>query len=235
MRLYIIRHGDPDYANDSLTERGEQEAQALAAYLPELGLTHLYCSPLGRAQRTCAPCAERLRLPVCTLPWVRELTGIYYDIPVLGHVAPFTVPGEEMFRLSPTPKYEGWQQQLYFDDPRFAALVREMEEGSDALLASHGYAREGALYRVNEPNEHRVAVFCHQGIGTTWLAHLLHLPYQAAWAGLWQACTSITSISMECRSDAWAVPRMIGMSETPHITLAGLPHNECGLARNIVG
>ena len=30
MRLYIIRHGDPDYTTDRFTEIGQREAQALA-------------------------------------------------------------------------------------------------------------------------------------------------------------------------------------------------------------
>jgi broad specificity phosphatase PhoE len=41
MRLYIIRHGDPDYATDSLTEVGQREAQALAERLANERLTHL--------------------------------------------------------------------------------------------------------------------------------------------------------------------------------------------------
>ena len=49
MRIFIIRHGDPDYQTDSLTPRGRREAEALAAYIERLQLTHIYCSPLGRA------------------------------------------------------------------------------------------------------------------------------------------------------------------------------------------
>ena len=30
MRLLIIRHGDPDYTNDSLTEKGKREAELLS-------------------------------------------------------------------------------------------------------------------------------------------------------------------------------------------------------------
>lgn len=235
MRLYIIRHGNPDYVNDSLTPRGEAETRALAEYLPRLSLTHLYCSPLGRAKATCAPCAARLGLAVTELPWARELTGVYYDLEGFGRVAPFTVPGEVMYHLNPTPRYDGWTASRYFDDPRLAAQVTEMERGSDALLSAHGYLREGAVYRVASFNEDRIAVFCHQGIAATWLSYLLHIPYQAGWAGLWQACTSITEISMECRSAVLAVPRMLRMGATPHLALAQLPDNEFGLARNIVG
>ena len=33
MRILIIRHGDPDYANDTLTEKGHREAKLLAEKL----------------------------------------------------------------------------------------------------------------------------------------------------------------------------------------------------------
>ena len=229
MRLYIIRHGDPDYKNDSLTSRGKAEAQALPEYLPRLHLTHLYTSPLGRAKSTCAPCAERLGLPVEELPWVRELTGVYYEIEGIGKCAPFVLPGEVLYGISPTPRYHGWEQQMYFSDSRFISLIHEMEQGSDALLARHGYVHEGACYRVASSSQDRIAIFCHQGIGTTWLSYLLHLPYQAGWAGMWQACTAISEITLEQRSPQWAVPRLLQMGATPHLTLAGLPPMERGL------
>lgn len=230
MRLYIIRHGDPDYSRDALTARGEREAAALAEYLPHLNITHIYCSPLGRAQATMAPCVERLGLVPEVLPWTRELTGVYYEIEGFGRVAPFTVPGEVMYRLSPEPKYRDWMRPPYFNDSRMVQQIKEMEEGSDALLARHGFTREGSIYHAEKASEDRVAVFCHQGLGTTWIAHLLHLPYQAAWAGLWQPCASFATIVMERRSQRYAVPRMIGMGETPHIDLNGLDRSEFGLA-----
>ena len=44
VRLYIIRHGDPDYLTDranggSLTDHGKAEAKALAQFLAEEGIT----------------------------------------------------------------------------------------------------------------------------------------------------------------------------------------------------
>ena len=52
MRLLFIRHGDPDYEHDSLTPKGEREAELLADKMEGEQLTHIYISPLGRAQRT---------------------------------------------------------------------------------------------------------------------------------------------------------------------------------------
>ena len=47
MRLLIIRHGDPDYAKDSLTEKGKLQAQALAKRLAVHGLDRIYASPIS--------------------------------------------------------------------------------------------------------------------------------------------------------------------------------------------
>jgi probable phosphoglycerate mutase len=47
LRLYIIRHGDPDYINNTITPQGHLEAQALAKRLEREGITRIYSSPLG--------------------------------------------------------------------------------------------------------------------------------------------------------------------------------------------
>ena len=43
MRIMIIRHGDPDYEIDGLTEKGKREAQLLADRLVREDITRVYC------------------------------------------------------------------------------------------------------------------------------------------------------------------------------------------------
>ena len=43
MRLIIIRHGDPDYANDNLTEKGKREAECLVDRIAKLDVKAFYC------------------------------------------------------------------------------------------------------------------------------------------------------------------------------------------------
>lgn len=58
VRLYIIRHGDPDYETNranggTLTDQGHKEAEALAPFLSQRAkITHAYSSPLYRARLT---------------------------------------------------------------------------------------------------------------------------------------------------------------------------------------
>ncbi len=53
MRIILIRHGDPDYEHDTLTEKGIREAKLLAKRVAKWeNIMQFYCSPLGRAQKT---------------------------------------------------------------------------------------------------------------------------------------------------------------------------------------
>ena len=67
MRFYLIRHGDPEYATDSLTQHGRMQAEAIATYLTAyhgLGTKRntvgVVSSPMGRARETAAPTARVL-------------------------------------------------------------------------------------------------------------------------------------------------------------------------------
>lgn len=59
MRIIFVRHGDPDYANDTLTEKGWREAALLAERVSGWDVTDFYVSPLGRAQDTASLSLKR--------------------------------------------------------------------------------------------------------------------------------------------------------------------------------
>ena len=72
MKLLFIRHGDPDYEHDTLTEKGRREAEYLAERLSKLDITAFYTSPLGRAKDTAAPTLARAGREAEELDWLRE-------------------------------------------------------------------------------------------------------------------------------------------------------------------
>lgn len=77
MRLIFIRHAEPDYSVDSLTEKGRREAELLAKAAPSLRMDHCFVSPLGRAQETAAYCLKAVGMTAQTLDWLEE-----FDAPV---------------------------------------------------------------------------------------------------------------------------------------------------------
>ena len=72
MKLLIVRHADPDYSIDSLTETGWKEAALLAQRLKREDVKAFYCSPLGRARDTASLTLKAMEREAEILPWLRE-------------------------------------------------------------------------------------------------------------------------------------------------------------------
>ena len=72
MRILLIRHGDPDYINDTLTEKGRREAALLAKRAVSMNMGECYKSPLGRAKDTATPCLEVTGKTAEILDWLQE-------------------------------------------------------------------------------------------------------------------------------------------------------------------
>lgn len=72
MRILLIRHGDPDYEHDTLTEKGHKEAALLAETAEDLNVGDCYVSPLGRAQVTASYTLKKLGLTAETKDWLQE-------------------------------------------------------------------------------------------------------------------------------------------------------------------
>ena len=88
MRIIFVRHGEPDYEHDCLTETGKLQAVDAAERLRNEGIEEIYASPQGRAAQTAAATAEVLKRPVKTLDYMRELHWGSIDgtpIPSNGH------------------------------------------------------------------------------------------------------------------------------------------------------
>ena len=78
MKIIFIRHGEPNYEIDSLTEKGWREAELLSKRTAKWNVTDFYCSPLGRAKDTASFTLKNAGREAEILPWLRE-----FDAPVL--------------------------------------------------------------------------------------------------------------------------------------------------------
>ncbi len=85
MLVYFVRHGEsasnaapggmalPVERGDRLTERGFEQARAVAERLGAAGATRVLASPLRRARETAEVIAARLELPITEVEELREL------------------------------------------------------------------------------------------------------------------------------------------------------------------
>lgn len=232
MRLYIVRHADPDYEHDDITDAGRLEAQALAERLAETGLDRLYCSPMGRAKATIGPTAEKLGLPFEIEEWTREIEKLWLRDTPWGSMAAWDLPGELYRGADLSAESGGWSLKETFSSYRVEEIIREIRTHSDEFLLRLGFAHEGAYYRPLHPNEDKVAVFCHGGFGLTWLSCLLEIPLATMWSSFWLPPTSVTTVLFDIRREGRAIPRCIGMGDVSHLYKSGLPVRPRGIKAN---
>ena len=64
MRIIFIRHGEPDYRNDCLTETGREQALLAAERIQGEGIEEIWSSPLGRAYETAEAASKLLGIPI---------------------------------------------------------------------------------------------------------------------------------------------------------------------------
>ena len=75
MLLYIVRHGDPNYKDDCLTDFGKIQAEAVAKRMRDSKIDVIYSSPMGRAIETAEPTCRLLGLPYHIEEWTHEVQG----------------------------------------------------------------------------------------------------------------------------------------------------------------
>lgn len=224
MRILLIRHGDPDYEKDSLTEKGWREAELLADRLEKETLDHIYVSPMGRARDTAAETLRRLRREAEVCDWLREFQCQIWrpDDDTQRHISWDWLPQDH----AADPDLD--HADRWFENPAMAEadMKREYDwvTGSfDGLLDRHGYVRDGRVYRAERPNHETVALFCHFGVGCVLLSRLMNVSPMVLWHGLCAAPTSVTTVMTEERRRGVAQFRVTEYGDVSHLKLRGEP------------
>ncbi len=223
MLLYIIRHGDPIYDPDSLTELGKIQAQAVAKRLALHGIDKIYSSPLIRAQQTAEPTSVLLKKEIQIEEWTSEnVASKYFWDRREGKNGWIMVTCKEHF-YSSVKKY-GFK---WYDDPCYEGIpVKEGYEtflkNSDSFFLRHGYIhdKEGGCYIAQNPTDERIAVFCHQGFGVSWLGTLLDIPLPLIWSNFDFNHTGVTVVDFSGKK---CIPKVLTLSNDSHLYKEGLP------------
>ena len=229
MKLLIIRHGDPDYSIDSLTEKGWKEADLLSKRLAKEKIDAFFCSPLGRAKDTAKATLEKHGAKAEILPWLEEFRGRI----VSQHTGNRRIPWD----LSPRdwmgePAYydkEKWTQTPLMQSGNVKEIFEETAAGVDALLKSFGITKKGDVYTVCEKEEKTVALFCHMGLGLAVVAYLTGVSPMLLWHNFFLPTSSVTTLVTETGEGGDAHFRCVQMGDTSHLYAGGEPISKAGL------
>ena len=213
MRLIFIRHAEPDYEHNTLTERGFAEARILANRVPKWDVERFFVSPLARTSLTAEPSLKAMGRTAEVLPWMREFSYGIHD-PLTGA---WQVPWDLM------PQY--WtndpllqDKNYYYENnvlqsaPEYEPAVHALRDGMDALLAEYGYYRKDGFYLTddavtNGDEEKTLVFFGHLGANFEAIGYLLNIAPPVLKQAIYLAPTSICILNAEKRQhgdpDGW--------------------------------
>ena len=225
MKIVLVRHGDPNYEKDCLTELGHKQAAVAAQRLLKEGIDEVYSSPLGRARQTASYFSDLTGLPVQILDFMQEIRfGTEEDLynnkwnPWLG-VQALVRDGKDL-------QTADWREYPVFKDNLATVDVDKIGQEADKWLAGLGYVREGQYYRCtkasssagSDAKEKTVAIFCHGGASAAFLARVLNqqFPYMCG-VLLYYPHTTITVLKFDDTQDVLALPIIELMNDARHL------------------
>ncbi len=234
MLLYYIRHGDPIYFPDSLTELGEKQAESLAGKLSGFNFSKIYTSTSNRAILTAKPLCEALKTDYIELAWCDERYAaeefMGYDSKKEKHFL-FTCDNYRELFVSREVESLGYE---WYNHPAFAEMncksgMKRISNETYKFIESLGYKHntDDRNYTPIMPNDDRVALFAHAGFGSVFLSCLLDIPYPMFSARFTMSHSSVTVI--EFPNDRVSVPRVLTFSNDSHLYKDGLSTKWCNI------
>ena len=223
MRILIIRHGDPDYENDTLTEKGWREAGLLAERMKNEKIDRILISSLGRARDTARPSEEALGMKGEVCEWLQEFSYATVSLPYAK---------EPLICWDLLPEFANTKEGLYspekwrnldFINPQLLAHFDNVCRKLDEVLEEFGYVRDGYFYRVVKESHDTLAIFCHYGVTAVLLSHLLNCSPYTVWQNFVTLPTSVTEIHTEERRQGLASMRACSVGDLSHLYHGGEP------------
>lgn len=214
MRIIFVRHGEPNYEKDCLTETGKKQAAAAAKRLQNEGISEIYASPMGRAMETAAYTAALLGLPIRQLDFMHEISWGAAGLPEEGN--PWLMTDWMIAHEGYDPLAEDWRSHPYYDGNIVMQYVDALGLQFDRLLEGYGYRHEGRRFLCEGGSEKTIAVFSHGGSGSCVLAHLLSLPFPYVTVVLRYGFTSVTVLELPVHEGQHVFARLELFNEMTH-------------------
>ena len=224
MLLYIVRHGDPVYETDSLTERGRLQAEAVGKRIADSKIDRIFSSPMGRARETAAPACRLLGLECNIENWAHEIEDERLTPFPDGIMKSVTYVQNTYFRRNGNMDlgYDKAFECEGFNQTQMKKAVSYIEEGGRDFLERLGYKEENGIYRILKPNDEKVALFCHAAFSRAWLSVLLHIPINIMWSSFSYTHTGVTVLEFKNNKDGYTAPQCLCFSDMSHLYASGL-------------
>lgn len=244
MRLVFVRHGEPDYEHDCLTENGRVQAKSTAVRLAKEKFSAIYSSPMGRARETASYTAQGRGLDIKILDFMHEIdwgdvrdaagsddaannagatgvdvrSGSAQTEPKLEYDGHPWILGYKL--LTEEPEYIGspdWRNHRYFKNNICTQYYEKISKKFDEFLLGYGLRRKNNLYLCEKKCDETIALFAHGGSGSIMLSHVLNFPFTTVLVTTPFGVCSITIIEFGVDEGKLTIPRLELFNDMNHI------------------
>lgn len=225
MKILIVRHADPDYEHDSLTEKGFREAALLGGYMIKKypHIDEFYYSSFGRAKKTFEAVKQYYpSSPSLECPWLIEFQGLARRDDRDGNFANCWDLLPSQMEKFPELYSSSWRDSPLLNEEgatvleEYGKVVREF----DKILEKNGYKRSNLKYEITESNDKVIAFFCHYGVASVLMSHLMNCPPYSLWENIVLLPSSVTEFVSEERRKGIASFRANKIGSISHLDMA---------------
>lgn len=226
MILYYVRHGDPIYNPDSLTDLGYKQADALVDRMFALSPNEIYASTSNRAILTAKPTCDALGIEPVLLDfaneghaWAELSVGKYWLFQDKKYVE--LLSSQEVREMG-----HEWYKHPAFSQYNMEKGIKRINNAVDEWLLQLGFKhdRKTGRYEIVKPNNNKIALFAHAGFGLAFFSSVLDIPYSEMCIKFDICHSGITAIEF-CEYDGFAIPKIITLSNEAHLFKNGVALN----------
>lgn len=218
MILYYIRHGQPNYEINCLTEQGKKQALLLSRRADLKDVEAVFSSPSRRAVQTAMPTANALGKEITVLDECDEDCA-------WSRFSMSTPSGDRWFYQNDVGIRALAKAQdagkVWWCDPIFgektAENVQWYRDFADEFMLSLGFKhdRQNNAYKCTGAKYKKVALFAHEGAGYAILSAITDIPYPNL-TRLYNYHTGVTTLLFD-ESKEIIVPEIATFSDTKHL------------------
>ena len=257
MHLIFIRHGDPDYANNTVTEKGRKEAELLAKRIAKWNVTDFYVSPYGRAADTLEPALKLTGRTAQTMDWLRE-----FDVNVIDPVSKnkksvfWDILPKDYYGEKKYSRIDSWLKTKMAKSGKVKKRYRQLCSGLDQVLCSYDYTRkekdiplyncyphltkEEALTDTHlnpfqkNLDEKNIVFVCHLGSMFACISHLTGISPVQLWQSFFVAPSSVTVLGAQERIPGEVNFRIQQLGDVSHLTENNESPSASGFFGNVI-
>lgn len=207
MTLYLIRHAEPDYENDTLTQNGITQAKKLTLWFKDIKLDQLFYSDSNRNKLTASFIEKECNLCSSKVEWADSNRNGKKPL------SPWKIKDKIIKETGTVPDGDDWKNIPEFKNDNVIQNIEKHIRQFDDFLLSAGFKHENKLFKVIKNDDRNIAVVCHGGAIAVIVSHLLSISFFQLITHVEFLPASVTKIELSGPQNSYTAAKLIYLNQ----------------------